>query len=164
MEVCAGQDTVANGLMNLRLTTGKDLIGKCSGELIIRPDGLETVFVEETISFANTEVVLVFWEVRKLLGKVYRGWICGARWIEGERCRQGALKCSGFRFVKARSGVSANREVEDCERYGTRRKESGCRLRLAIRSPGTKKHHVSVFASHQDFNNELIRSIDQGDN
>lgn len=77
--------------------------------------------------------------------------MCSARWIEGERCRLGALKCSGFRFMKAWNDVSANREVEGSKRDGTRRKIYGCRLRLAIRSPGTKKHHASMFAAHQRF-------------
>ena len=45
------------------------MVRKGSGELVVCPNGLETGFVEDTVSFADTEVVLVSWEVGKLLGE-----------------------------------------------------------------------------------------------
>lgn len=55
--------------MNLSLSTGEDAIRKGPGEFVVCPNGLETVFVEDAISFADAEVVLVFWELGKFLGK-----------------------------------------------------------------------------------------------
>ena len=83
--------------MKFGLTTEEDLIRKCPSELVICPDGLKTGFVKDGIGFAHTEVVLVFWEMGKLLREPQRGWTCGDGWIEGDRCRQGALKWK-FRF------------------------------------------------------------------
>ena len=86
--------------MKSGLTTGEDLIRKCPSELIVCLDGLKTGFVKDGISFAYTEIVLVFWEMRKLLREPQRGWTGGEGWIEGDRCQQGALKWQlRFRFV-----------------------------------------------------------------
>ena len=51
------------------LITGKDTIGKGSGEFVIRPYGLETVLVEDAVSLAEAKEVLVIWEARKLFWK-----------------------------------------------------------------------------------------------
>ena len=46
------------------------MVRKGPGEFVVCPNnGLETIFVERAISFADTEVILVFWEVGKLLRK-----------------------------------------------------------------------------------------------
>lgn len=45
------------------------MIREGSGEFVICPDGLETVLVEDAISYADTEVVLVCWELGKFFGK-----------------------------------------------------------------------------------------------
>lgn len=45
------------------------MVRKASGEFIVCPNGLETVFVEDAISFADTEVVLVFGDFGELLWK-----------------------------------------------------------------------------------------------
>ncbi len=123
--------------MNLSLTIGEDLVRKCPGEFVICPNGLEPVFVEEAISFADAEIVLVFWEVGKLIGKIQRGWVCVFGRIEGDRCWLiKALKCSpGCRFVSAPSGRSAEGIC------GTRRGVYGPGLRLATTASGAKKHH-----------------------
>lgn len=93
--------------MHFSLTTGEDIVRKGPDEFVIRPNGFETVFVEDTVSFADTEVVFVSWEVGNPLWKDERRWMCGARRVEGVKCRLGALRCnSGFRFVRAGSGVS----------------------------------------------------------
>lgn len=112
LKVCARQYTIVNSLVSFSLIPGEDTVRKGPGEFVICPNGFETAFVEDSVSFADTKVVPVFWEVRKLLWQVERRWKCGARRIEGDRCRRGALKCNSFlRFVRARSGVSPDWEV-----------------------------------------------------
>lgn len=104
--------------MNFSLILGEDTVRKGPGEFVVRPNGFETGFVEESVSFADTEVIFVFWEVRKFLWKIERRWMCGARRVEGDRWRWGALKCnSGFELVRARTGVSTDwEEVNGCGR------------------------------------------------
>lgn len=99
--------------MDLGPATGEDAVGKGASKLVICPNGISTVFVEEAVSFANTEVILVLWKVGKLLRKVERGWTCGARWIKGSRCWQGALECDcRFRLGWTGSGVSTDGDVD----------------------------------------------------
>ena len=89
------------------------MIGKRLGEFVVRPDSLETAFVEDAVSFAEAEVILILWEVGQLLGKVQQGWIRGARWIEGDRRCLGALQCDpGLSLTWARSSISSDSEVE----------------------------------------------------
>ena len=97
LEICTRQKTVENGLVKFGLATGKDLMRKCPSELVVCPDGLKAGFVKEGICLAHAEVVLVLWEMGKLLRKAQRRWTCSDGWIEGDRCGQGALKWK-FRF------------------------------------------------------------------
>lgn len=110
LEICARQYAVANGLKNFKLATGEDAVRKSPGELIVCENGLEAIFVENAVSFADTEVEPVFWKAGKLLGKIQRGRICGAWWIEGDGRWLGALKCG--LLVRARSCVGADQEVD----------------------------------------------------
>ena len=55
--------------MDSSLVAGENLVRKGSGEFVVCPNGLETLGVERGISFADSEVILVFWEVGKLLRK-----------------------------------------------------------------------------------------------
>ena len=106
MKICARQYAVANALKNFYLATEEDAIRKGPGELIVCEDGLEAIFIKNAVSFADTEIVSVFWEAGKLVGKVQRGRMCGAWWIEGD----GRWQCG--LFVWARSCVGADGEVD----------------------------------------------------
>ena len=61
---------MANGSMDSSLVTGRDVVRKGPGKFVVCPNSLETGFVEDGVSFADAEVIFVFWEGWNLVRKI----------------------------------------------------------------------------------------------